>query len=127
MKASLERMFGARELVCCTSAMTDFRTILGTLGGPGERERGESLISRIQVVPDQTSLKTEQLATSGNISLERVSGLVMSRLQNTCSPSIQTPYIQVCKSCVNMYCVAIFFKAFLTEFFLCNVVLIVCS
>ena len=83
MKASLERMFGSRELVCCTSAMTDFRTILGTLGGPGERERGEKLISRIQVAPDQTSLKTEQLVT-GNISLERVSGLVMSQLQNTC-------------------------------------------
>ena len=69
MKASLERMFGARQLVCCASAMTDFRTILGTLGGPGERERGEELISRIQVVPDQTSLKTERLATSGNNSL----------------------------------------------------------
>ena len=60
-------MFGARQLVCCASAMADFRTILGTLGGPGERERGEELIKRIQVVPDQTSLKTERLATSGKI------------------------------------------------------------
>ena len=65
VKACLERMFGARQLVCCASAMADFRTILGTLGGPGERERGEELIKRIQVVPDQTSLKTERLATSG--------------------------------------------------------------
>ena len=65
VKACLERMFGARQLVCCASAMADFRTILGTLGGPGERERGEKLIKRIQVVPDQTSLKTERLATSG--------------------------------------------------------------
>ena len=63
----LERMFGARQLVCCASAMTDFRTILGTLGGPGERERGEELIARIQVVPDQTSVKTERLATSGKV------------------------------------------------------------
>lgn len=67
VKACLERMFGARQLVCCASAMADFRTILGTLGGPGERERGEELIARIQVVPDQTSLKTERLATSGKI------------------------------------------------------------
>ena len=65
VKVCLERMFGARQLVCCASAMTDFRTILGTLGGPGERERGEELIARIQVVPDQTTVKTERLATSG--------------------------------------------------------------
>ena len=35
--------------VCCQSAMTDFQTILGTLGGPGERERGELLIARLEV------------------------------------------------------------------------------
>ena len=29
--------------------MSDFQTILGTLGGPGERERGQQLIARIQV------------------------------------------------------------------------------
>ena len=94
MKVSLERMFGARQLVCCASAMTDFRTILGTLGGPGERERGEELISRIQVVPDQTSLKTERLATSGNISLVRVSVLVMSWLQNSCTQTLSNCVIE---------------------------------
>ena len=29
--------------------MSDFQTILGTLGGAGERERGQQLIARIQV------------------------------------------------------------------------------
>ena len=29
--------------------MSDFQTILGTLGGPGERERGQQLIARMQV------------------------------------------------------------------------------
>ena len=37
------------QLICCQSAMSDFQTILGTLGGPGERERGQQLIARIQV------------------------------------------------------------------------------
>jgi len=67
VKPVLDKMFTGKQLVCCQSAMNDFKQILGTLGGPGERLRGEELISRILVIPDQQSPKTENLMTSGKI------------------------------------------------------------
>ena len=68
VKPVLDQIFHEKQLICCESAMRDFKTILGTLGGVSERERGEKLISRIQVVPDQQSSKTDKLATSGKFS-----------------------------------------------------------
>ena len=65
VKPELDKIFLNKELICCQSAMTDFQTILNTLGGEGERERGLQLIERITVVPDGHSAKTEGLQMSG--------------------------------------------------------------
>ena len=65
VKPELDKMFTGKELMCCQTAMKDFQTILATLGGEGERERGLQLIDRIKVVPDCHSAKTEGLQMSG--------------------------------------------------------------
>ena len=67
VKPLLDQIFHEKLLFCCESAMRDFKTILCTLGGVSEWERGEKVVSRIQVVPDQQSSKTDKLATSGKI------------------------------------------------------------
>jgi len=67
VKPVLDKIFSDKQLICCESAMNDFQTILSTLGGPSERERGHELVSRVQVVPDQSSSKTSSLAASGKI------------------------------------------------------------
>ena len=70
VKPELDKIFLNKELICCQSAMTDFQTILNTLGGESERERGLKLIERIKVVPDRHSSKTEGLHMSGEIVIE---------------------------------------------------------
>ena len=65
VKPELDKIFLGKELICCQSAMRDFETILNTLGGEGERERGLKLIERIHVIPDRHSAKTEGLQMSG--------------------------------------------------------------
>ena len=70
VKPELDKIFLNKELICCQSAMTDFQTILNTLGGESERERGLRLIERIKVVPDRHSSKTEGLHMSGEILIE---------------------------------------------------------
>ena len=59
-----------RILNCCLSVTTIllfyWLILTSRLSGPGERLRGEELISRILVIPDQQSPKTENLMTSGN-------------------------------------------------------------
>ena len=67
VKPELDKIFLNKELICCQSAMNDFQTILSTLGGESERERGLKLIERIKVVPDSHSSKTEGLHMSGEI------------------------------------------------------------
>ena len=61
VKPILEELFRGKKLICCQSAMQDFKTILGTLGGPGERERGLELCASIEVVPDQMSERLAHL------------------------------------------------------------------
>ena len=61
VKPELDRIFRGKRLVCCESAMRDFKAILGTLGGPGERLRGEELTSRVEVVPDASSERLRKL------------------------------------------------------------------
>jgi hypothetical protein len=68
VKPFLDSVFRGKELVCCQSAMRDFKvcvrpafvvertralqTIILTLGGPGERARADALVARVTVVPD---------------------------------------------------------------------------
>ena len=67
VKTLLDSLFSGKELLCCHSAMQDFKTILATLGGEGERIRADELIARVTVVDDQESLRSSRLEYSGKI------------------------------------------------------------
>lgn len=63
----LEEFMQDKELYVCHSAVQDFRVILETLGGPGEKARAEELLARLHVVPDQPSERTRRLTTSSKV------------------------------------------------------------
>ncbi|XP_026062329.1 UPF0415 protein C7orf25 homolog [Carassius auratus] len=63
----LEEFMKGKELFACHSAVEDFRVILETLGGPGEKSRAEQLLSRLKVVPDQPSERTQRLVMSSKV------------------------------------------------------------
>ncbi|KAK2901060.1 hypothetical protein QQF64_014848 [Cirrhinus molitorella] len=63
----LEEFMKGKELFACQSAVEDFRVILDTLGGPGEKSRAEALLARLKVVPDQPSERTERLVMSSKV------------------------------------------------------------
>jgi len=67
VKTLLDSVFSGKQLLCCRSAMVDFKTILATLGGEGERARADQLVARVTVVDDQESLRSSQLEHSGKI------------------------------------------------------------
>lgn len=67
VKPFLDQVFTGKQLICCQSAMRDFKTIINTLGGPGERQRADDLINRINVVEDCDSPRTVALGNSGKI------------------------------------------------------------
>ncbi|XP_016342841.1 UPF0415 protein C7orf25 homolog [Sinocyclocheilus anshuiensis] len=63
----LEEFMKGKELFACHSAVEDFRVILDTLGGPGEKSRAKELLARLKVVPDQPSERTKRLVTSSKV------------------------------------------------------------
>ncbi|XP_056091498.1 UPF0415 protein C7orf25 homolog [Rhinichthys klamathensis goyatoka] len=63
----LEEFMKGKELFACHSAVEDFRVILDTLGGPGEKSRAEELLARLKVVPDQPSERTNRLVASSKV------------------------------------------------------------
>ncbi|XP_028297178.1 UPF0415 protein C7orf25 homolog [Gouania willdenowi] len=63
----LDAFMAGKELFACRSAVDDFQLILNTLGGPGEKERAQKLLARLQVVDDQPSERTLRLKTSAKI------------------------------------------------------------
>lgn len=63
----LDAFMEGKELFACHSAVHDFRTILDTLGGPGERERAEKLLARLTVIPDEPSERTQRLVASSKV------------------------------------------------------------
>ena len=42
----------------CDTALSNFRCILETVGGPAEKERAETLLQEVTVIPDQVSERT---------------------------------------------------------------------
>jgi len=56
-------------LICCQSAAKDFRTIIDTLGGEGERIRAKNLLEDLidEIVPDGMSDRLKNLDLSGKI------------------------------------------------------------
>jgi hypothetical protein len=57
-----------KSLFCCESAIKDFKSIVSTLGGPGEVGRANELLTHVTVVPNMVSPRTEgQLKFGGKI------------------------------------------------------------
>jgi hypothetical protein len=57
-----------KSLFCCASAVKDFKSIVSTLGGPGEVTRANELLARVTLVPNMLSSRTEcQLKLGGKI------------------------------------------------------------
>jgi len=48
----LSFLFVGKELFSCKTAVANFQEILDTLGGPGEKKRGEELLQRLRIVED---------------------------------------------------------------------------
>lgn len=46
-------MYLGKELHACKKAMSDFRSIVSTIGGPSEQMRAEELCARVSVVEDR--------------------------------------------------------------------------
>lgn len=63
----LEEFMQGKELFACQSAVQDFRVILDTLGGPGEKARADELLARLKVVPDEPSERTNRLVMSSKV------------------------------------------------------------
>ncbi|XP_020318778.1 UPF0415 protein C7orf25 homolog [Oncorhynchus kisutch] len=63
----LQEFMAGKELYACQSAVNDFRVILDTLGGPGEKVRADELLRRLRVVPDQPSERTQRLTASSKV------------------------------------------------------------
>ncbi|KAM6918687.1 UPF0415 protein C7orf25 homolog [Xenentodon cancila] len=63
----LDAFMEGKELFACHAAIQDFQLILDTLGGPGEKERAQKLLARLQLVEDQPSERTMRLTTSAKI------------------------------------------------------------
>ncbi|XP_043920745.1 UPF0415 protein C7orf25 homolog [Protopterus annectens] len=68
----LEEFMKGKELFACESAVNDFKTILETLGGPGERARAEQLLQKVTVVPDCPSERASKLVTSSKINARSI-------------------------------------------------------
>jgi len=60
-------LFIGRELICSETAMQEFKSILNTVGGEEEKERANTFLKRLTVVPDQISERCKLLGPSGNI------------------------------------------------------------
>jgi len=67
VKPFLDKVFCDKDLICCESAVKDFKAIIKCLGGPTEKVRAEELMSRLTIIPDQESNKIKNLEFSGKI------------------------------------------------------------
>ncbi|XP_030258986.1 UPF0415 protein C7orf25 homolog isoform X2 [Sparus aurata] len=63
----LDAFMQGKELFACRAAVHDFQVILDTLGGPGEKERAQKLLARLNLVDDQPSERTLQLTPSAKV------------------------------------------------------------
>lgn len=63
----LNKFLEGKELYACTLAISSFKSILETLGGENEKQRGRELLSRVTEVVNNPSSRTEQLSSSARI------------------------------------------------------------
>lgn len=55
VKQSLTKLFQGKELICCQTAVEDFKNIVEMVGGENEKKRATELLSVVRVVPDVVS------------------------------------------------------------------------
>ncbi|XP_032225153.2 UPF0415 protein C7orf25 [Nematostella vectensis] len=63
----LEEYCRGKELFACKSAVTDFKSIIQTIGGEKEKERARRLLDRVSVVDDEPSPRALRLKESASI------------------------------------------------------------
>lgn len=68
----LHAFMEGKQLFACRAAVHDFQLILDTLGGPGEKERARTLLSRLRLVDDKPSERTLRLTPSAKINRRSV-------------------------------------------------------
>eukprot|EP00808_Paulinella_micropora_P030909 g9729.t1 len=59
--AQLQAWFAGRTLIVCHTALTKFKDIIATVGGPREQQICKSLLARLHVVADQPSRQVQRL------------------------------------------------------------------
>lgn len=64
---TVEPVLEGKELFTCQMAADDFRKILGIMGGPEEKARGERLLGSLTIVPDAPSERAKALKESASI------------------------------------------------------------
>lgn len=69
----LRAFMEGKQLFACSAAVTDFRLILETLGGPGEKQRGEQLLRSLTLMEDQPSQRSLNLTLSHKVTQRSVS------------------------------------------------------
>ena len=75
VKPELDSIFRNKQLICCQSALTDFKSIVATLGGEGEKKRAQDLLENKlhAVVADRISERISKLKLSGQIKNRSIS------------------------------------------------------
>nr|CAG4648219.1 EOG090X0CWG [Moina brachiata]SVE93246.1 EOG090X0CWG [Moina brachiata] len=66
-KPKLDELFEGKQLVTCSLAFQDFKGLVDKMGGPGEKERTNALLSRLQVVADEPSQRVANMQITANI------------------------------------------------------------
>ena len=64
---TVEPVLFGKELFTCQMAADDFLKILGIMGGPKEKLRGEKLLSSLTIVPDAPSDRAMALNESASV------------------------------------------------------------
>ncbi|XP_046850841.1 UPF0415 protein C7orf25 homolog [Xenia sp. Carnegie-2017] len=63
----LNAMLQGKEMFACSLAISSFRAILETLGGPNEKERARKLLRNVTEVHDDPSTRSKELLASASI------------------------------------------------------------
>ena len=67
-KPKLDALFADKQLVTCREALIDFQMLVERMGGPGEKQRTQDLITRLDIVDDSPSGRVlSQLQLTSNV------------------------------------------------------------
>ncbi|XP_059620849.1 UPF0415 protein C7orf25 homolog [Phlebotomus argentipes] len=100
LKAILEKFFEGKRLICCETAAKSFREIVDLLGGPGEKERTEELMRRVEVLPDVTEIpeKWRNLQIRGKIKPRSFQIFIFGMFHNALTVTSNEGFIRAVKT-----------------------------